>query len=88
MASTSEELSSQAQQLQATMSFFRVQEDGHVQRRALPPAAKPRAAKPAAPAAAALPPAGKAKAKAKTGGVRLDMGGGSSDSDDEGFERY
>ena len=93
MASTSEELSSQAQQLQATMSFFRVQEDGHVQRRALPPAAKPPAAKPpaakpAAPAAAALPPAGKAKAKTKTGGVRLDMGGGSSDSDDEGFERY
>jgi methyl-accepting chemotaxis protein len=79
MASTAEELSSQALQLQETISYFRL--DAMAMRhRAAPPkalaAARP-AHKPAAPKAAA--PRKPAK------GVSLDLGAEASDDD---FERF
>jgi methyl-accepting chemotaxis protein len=92
MASTSEELSSQAQQLQQTMSFFRVDGDTAVMRprkpKALPAgpsaARKPQAApKPAGPHAA--PHTAAHTAAKKGGGIELDL---SPDSDDGEFEKF
>jgi methyl-accepting chemotaxis protein len=76
MASTSEELSSQGQQLQQTMSFFRVDEPGGSGKRVevkREPVAALEGGKPG-------------KAKAASGkGVDLDM---SPDADDKDFERF
>ncbi|MGE4552605.1 MAG: hypothetical protein AB7D57_05810, partial [Desulfovibrionaceae bacterium] len=88
MASTSEELSGQGQQLQQTMSFFRVDTGApalgpgrsSVTVRRTPP--KPLAAsKPNGRTAGS----GKPAAPAGSGGVELDMG---ADADDAEFERF
>jgi methyl-accepting chemotaxis protein len=82
-SATSIELSAQAEQLQNTISYFRL--DSHqttvVARAPAKPAEKPKAKKPAAaakPAATAKP-----AAAAQNGGFALDM-----DGDDSEFERY
>jgi len=74
MASTSEELSSQAEQLQASISFFRL--DGHAHGARRVPASR----KPAVFQAGGKP---EVKAKPQAKSLALDM-----KADDEEFERF
>jgi methyl-accepting chemotaxis protein len=87
MASTSEELSSQAQQLQQTMSFFQV--DGGSSGGALRPR-KPKALPPGPSAhmhsSKPAPRPSAPRASTKGGGIDLDL---SSDHGDDGdFEKF
>jgi methyl-accepting chemotaxis protein len=75
MASTSEELAGQGQQLQQTMSFFMVSENGH------PVQARQQLSR--APMAA-LPKAKSADESQPEAGMPIDMGG----DDDQAFERF
>jgi methyl-accepting chemotaxis protein len=87
MASTSEELSSQAEQLQDIMSFFKIdsRSGGGQVRRAMAPAARPAKKK-----QAALPPVKQASKVTKvTGGKGLDLDMGLDNENlDAQFERF
>jgi methyl-accepting chemotaxis protein len=75
-------LSSQAQQLQQTMGFFRVDE-GHQARRASRPKALP--VGPSRTKTAARPQTLAPKAANKSVGIALDL---SPDNDDDQFEKF
>ena len=80
MASTSEELSSQAEQLQQVMSFFRVAGKVSAQKKYLP---EPRHTVRKVQEVKAIET--EKKVKKESSGVALDMGGDFSDSDFEKF---
>ena len=83
MASTTEELTSQAEQLKGTISFFRL--DTHGVQRALPHRpAQAAARKPVMVAHHGAP----AKPSKPGGGVHIDLGGGGKDHLDDEFEKF
>jgi len=92
LASTSEELSSQADQLQSAIAFFKTDETGTVTRKI---SGTPKTVQKiqvghlkteVAKKLEALKPA--KAAAGKPAGLSLDMGNGSLDEEDKGFERY
>jgi methyl-accepting chemotaxis protein len=92
MASTTEELSSQAEQLQDTIAFFRVEETGKnraTSQRAIAPAHRRAIDKkaPPHPHTQATRQNSKSGAGAKPGGIPIDLGGSHDKLDDE-FEKF
>ena len=89
MAATAEQLSSQAQELQAAISFFTIEQSDYRTLAARPTAQKMNAVTAAPKGIAAPKAAAKAIDPAPAGGIKLDMGGsGGSDSEDADFERF
>ena len=85
MASTSEELSAQGQQLQMTMSFFKVGHEGGAPRTSkVQVSRKPAAALPKAGPAPAPAPKPSAPVQSDSGGIDMDM----TDDSDQEFERF
>ena len=96
MASTTEELSSQAEQLKATIAFFSL-DTGRQRRVSAPPAHRQvkqiaighLAAKPAVAAKAPARGGQAARGGKASGGIALDLGGtGGADHLDEEFEKF
>ncbi len=95
MASTSEELSGQAEQLQQTIAFFRLNNTGNQTLGRPKPTAMPKNAKQPRLAQHATRPQNKIEPAAEkkghwgkeSSGVQLEMGAG-KDKFDEEFERY
>ncbi|MDA8242259.1 MAG: hypothetical protein M0Z67_18060 [Nitrospiraceae bacterium] len=88
MASTAEELASQAEQLQSTMAFFKVgDEDAAIKKSAPRPTVQklPHSTRrPHGSTAAGVP----AMAVGKKSGVVLSMGGNGDHEDDDDFEKF
>jgi methyl-accepting chemotaxis protein len=90
MSATSEELAAQAEELQASIAYFRT-DAAPLQRRATAPVRRPQnslqgAAKPAARKTLAKPTVSAQQARAK--GFALDLAQGGPDHEDEDFREY
>jgi methyl-accepting chemotaxis protein len=91
MSSTAEELSSQAEHLQGIMEFFKLDGAGGgsgTVKRAFQKAKVAHLEGPKAPAGRRVALHAAPAAKAKPGGVALDMGKGGRDAEDAEFEKY
>jgi methyl-accepting chemotaxis protein len=84
MSATSEELAAQAEELQASVAFFRTNAAGQPARRITRPAARTAQPKPAARKAGAAVAAQQAMAR----GFALDLAQGGPDADDAEFREY
>ncbi len=90
MSATSVELASQSEELQSSISYFRLDSNGHTRTAAKPqhPAKKRGFEKPITPRKSSKSPASVAEQQARAKGFALDLAHGGPDADDDRFQEY
>jgi methyl-accepting chemotaxis protein len=90
MSATSEELAAQAEELQASIAYFRTDDQARVARQPAPSAKRAASSARFAPARKPAAAAGKVVAaqQARVRGFALDLAQGGPDADDVNFKEY